>query len=373
MTKKSLFALLLVAVIALSGCSLVMKNDAVDALQTIIDVNGETVNKQDFMNTYSYNLNYEQYYAQMMQQFGLSDGSVDESTVLQNTVSSFITDLVLRQKATELGFDQFDDAAEAALAEQVETEYQKQLDQIRENYFADSELEGDALTEAVIAYADQNGLTHDYVAEHVRDTEVSNRLRASVTDDITVNDDDLQAALDEKIAADKSSFESSGNAYNSAVVAGNTIYYTPAGYRVIRVARLAKPAVDETGAFNLDEFNAQTADLYARMEEDASLDDLGVTVNEYRVNETSTLGGADVVAAAVMLAEKGQQTAVDTDDAYIVVKYVDDVEEHTATLDEVHDTLYTEVLTDAKNDAYTVAVSEWVGAANVSTYPERLN
>ena len=46
MQKKLFLLLLLVVCIALSGCALVVKDPARDAQQVIIDVNGETVDKQ---------------------------------------------------------------------------------------------------------------------------------------------------------------------------------------------------------------------------------------------------------------------------------------------------------------------------------------
>ena len=69
--KKTLFILLLAAVLVLTGCSSLVKRDsAVDAKQTILTVNGEHVTKQTFLNVYDYNLYTEQQYAQMMKQFG---------------------------------------------------------------------------------------------------------------------------------------------------------------------------------------------------------------------------------------------------------------------------------------------------------------
>ena len=156
MKKKTLFALLLAAVMLLSGCSLVLKDSAVDAKQTIIDVNGEQVDKQTFLNAYNYTLTMQQYYAQMLQQFG-GDGTVDEASILQSTLDNYISSLVLSQKAKELGFDQFTDAELAELQAQAQEEYDTQLESIRTTYFADSELEGDALTAEVTAYAKANG------------------------------------------------------------------------------------------------------------------------------------------------------------------------------------------------------------------------
>ena len=157
MKKKTLFALLLAAVMLLSGCSLVLKDSAVDAKQTIIDVNGEQVDKQTFLNAYNYTLTMQQYYAQMLQQFG-GDGTVDEASILQSTLDNYISSLVLSQKAKELGFDQFTDAELAELQAQAQEEYDTQLESIRTTYFADSELEGDALTAEVTAYAKANGI-----------------------------------------------------------------------------------------------------------------------------------------------------------------------------------------------------------------------
>ena len=193
MKKKTLFALLLAAVMLLSGCSLVLKDSAVDAKQTIIDVNGEQVDKQTFLNAYNYTLTMQQYYAQMLQQFG-GDGTVDEASILQSTLDNYISSLVLSQKAKELGFDQFTDAELAELQAQAQEEYDTQLESIRTTYFADSELEGDALTAEVTAYAKANGYTLDYQLDTAKSNKISERLKASVTDTVTITDDDRQAA-----------------------------------------------------------------------------------------------------------------------------------------------------------------------------------
>ena len=245
MKKKTLFALLLAAVMLLSGCSLVLKDSAVDAKQTIIDVNGEQVDKQTFLNAYNYTLTMQQYYAQMLQQFG-GDGTVDEASILQSTLDNYISSLVLSQKAKELGFDQFTDAELAELQAQAQEEYDTQLESIRTTYFADSELEGDALTAEVTAYAEANGYTLDYQLDTAKSNKISERLKASVTDTVTITDDDLQAALDKEVASEKETFASTPAAYGTRVNAGTTVYYTPAGYRTIRVISVDKPT--EEGA-----------------------------------------------------------------------------------------------------------------------------
>ena len=381
MKKKSLLALLVAAVMLLSGCSLVLRDSEVDGLQTIIDVNGETVNKNDFLNTYSYNLSVEQYYASIYSQLGLSY-TVDEQEVLSDTANTIITDLVLRQKLTELGLDVFTEEENAALDADAQEQLQGYLDNVREQYFADSELTGEALDEAVAEYAAANlGYTFDSVRENVKDTELSNRLRAYVTDPVTITDDDLQAALDEKIASEKASYESSLAAYGAAANQGTYTSYGPAGYRAIRFIQVAKPAAEEAAetteeapvAEEKNEALAEAEALLERLNNGETIDALGLDVSEYIVCESSTDVADAIVAAVFALTEKGYTGVIEGESAYYIAEYVDDVAEHTATLEETRDLLYDDTLSAAQTAAYNDAVNAWVEAASITIYSDRLN
>ena len=137
MKKKSLLILLIAAVLLLSGCSSLVKRDsAVDAKQTILIVNGEHVNKENFLNLYNYTLYSEQYYAQMMAQLGMSDGSIDSKAILQNTAQNLITSTVTSQKAIELGLDQFTDEEKAAQDAEAQKQYDEQLENYKTSAFA---------------------------------------------------------------------------------------------------------------------------------------------------------------------------------------------------------------------------------------------
>ena len=56
-----------------------------------------------------------------------------------------------------------------------------------------------------------------------------------------------------------------------------------------------------------------------------------------------------------------------------MIAYVEDVEAHTATLEEVRDSLYAEVLDSARTDAYNAAVDAWTEEADIQTFLDRLN
>ncbi|MBQ1945941.1 MAG: peptidylprolyl isomerase [Clostridia bacterium] len=370
MSKKSLLALLLVAVMALSGCSLVMKDQEVDNLLTIIDVNGTLVNKQVFANTYEYNLYIEQYYASMLASFG-GDGTVDTDAVLQSTIDTIITSLVTSQKCAELGFDQLTAEDEAQVQADAQVAYEEELEYVKEYYFANTELSGEELEAAVAEQAAASGVTLEVMVENARATLISDRLRASVTDLVTVTDEDIQAELDALIAEEKTGYENNLAAYGLAVNNSTAaIYYTPAGYRTVKLIETTKPT--EEGAE--DTAKTEIEALAARLQAGEAFDTLSETVATKVVCEVSTDLDAAIVDAAMRIPAAGEVSpVVETATGYALIQYVEDVAENTVTLDEVRDSLYEGVLTEKQDAAYEEAVAAWIAEADVKIYTENIN
>ena len=358
--KKTFFILLLAAVLVLTGCSSLVKRDSsVDAKQTILTVNGEHVTKQTFLNVYDYNLYTEQQYAQMMKQFGMSDGSVDSKSVLQSTLQSFISMLVNNQKAAELGFDQFTDEENAALDAEAQADYDDKLKTVKDTYFADSE----PTEEELAATAANQGYSLSSSRSSAEQKKINERLKDYAAKDVTVDDAALQATLEEKIDSQKSRYENSANALNSVITGGSQLFYVPAGYRTIRVIQTSGDTAEA-------DINA----LAERIAAGEAIDALGVDVKEYAVTEGSSLVSADLVTAAMALTEKGSVTAaIQTANGYAIAEYADDVAEYTATLEEVRDSLYDETLENVRTAAYNAAMDSWVNASDIQTYLDRLN
>lgn len=373
MTKKSILALLLASMMLLSGCSLVLKDQKVDNQLTIIDVNGTLVTKEVFNSVYNYNVYMEEYYNSMMASMFGTSSTVDTNAILEDTISYYINSIIISAKATELGFDQFTADEEAALTAEAESEYNDNLAMIQDMYFADSELEGDALAAEVKNYADANGLSLEQSINSARSAKIEERLRASVTDLVTeVNDDAIQALLDSKVADEKSRYESSLGAWGTAKNAGDTFYYTPAGYRAINVIEIAKAESAEENAKN--EAQVKAEELLARITAGEAFNALGEEVKAYVVCGLSTDLDSALVSAAMSLAQKGEiSLSTETANSFVLIQYADDVAEHTATLEEVRDQLYEEALDNAKNAAYEQALAQWESEANVKVYRENLS
>lgn len=422
MTKKSLLALLLVAAMLLSGCSLVVKDKDVDALQTIIDVNGEIINKQTFEAAFAYQLSMEQYYAQIYAMYLGQSSDVDEAQVKENTLTSYVTSLVKNQKSVELGLDKLTDEETARAEETAQADYQTQLDSIKSYYFADSQLEEAELAAQVEAYAADMGYTMDSMRASAQAALITEKLEGYVKDPVTVDDSDLQAALDEKIAAEKTSYETNLAAYGSAVNAGTPVFYAPEGYRTVRVIEIAKPedaapeaagepetdgaaddsttdaqshdgdAMTATGDTLTNETeSADTADagaaqpqanaaldaanaLHDRLAAGDNFDALELAQQTYVLCASSTDVDAALLAAAMALETPGAYSPVtETATGYAIALYDSPVEPGAATLDTARDTLYNEVLTAKQNAAFDAAVAQWEAAADIKVYRDRLD
>jgi hypothetical protein len=235
MKKKACLTLLIAAVMMLSGCTLVVKDPEVDARRVIVDVNGETVEKRAFINIYNNALNEEYATQQMYQQFGMIQSiNIDPDQVMQATMDGLVRRMVLLQKARELKLDELTEEETAELAAAIDASWQESLDQIKRMDMADTELEGDELTAALEEKAVEYGITREAVEQSERERKLLDKIRAVAIEDSAVTDEAIQADYDAKVEAAKAEYEGSPDAFGTAVNAGRTVYYRPAGYRYIK-------------------------------------------------------------------------------------------------------------------------------------------
>lgn len=374
MTKKCLLALLLAAVMLLSGCSLVLKDTAVDNQQTIIEVNGVHVNKATFLSSYNYTLEMQQYMQQLMAQFGGAAEEIDTAALMEETVNSFISSIVMQQKAAELGMDQFTEAELAEIAAEAQTEYDSLLEEVRTYYFGSSDLSEEELAAQVEKYALDMGYSLESMTESVKTSKANDKLYASVTDSITVDDAALQAALDEKIALEQENYAASLAAYGTAANAGTFTYYTPAGYRTVNMIEIAKPVAEAEGeTVDTTAAKTQADELNTRLINGEAIDALGAEFTSAVVCESSTDLDEALVTAAMQLTKESASVVAETEDAFVVLQYVDEVAEKTLTLDEARDAITPEVLEAAKSEAYSTALTGWINESTVTLHLDRID
>lgn len=258
MKKRVVLSVLLAAALLLSGCSLVVKDQAVDNARTVVSVNGETVNKETFMQDYNSALQYQEMLAQFYANYGMTAPAVSEDEILQQTVDSAVQRLVLRQKARELRLDELSAEENAKVDEDAQSAYGAQLESVKSQYFSGTQLEGDALAAALAEKAAELGINLDAIRADTLESAVLAKVRAESVKDVTVTAEEIQAEHSARVEKDKTAFEADKTAYGTARNGGTAVYYAPAGYRMVKQV-LVKFLADDQAA--LDKANAAVTPL----------------------------------------------------------------------------------------------------------------
>ena len=171
MRKKALLAVLLAMVLVLSGCStIIVKDQAVEDATPILTLGDEVITRKQVMNTRD-NVLLNQYYMYASYgidpaQLGFDINNPDTIAAAQEyAVTALKNDMALRAKAKELGLDALTEEDNAKLQEELDKRTADDRAQVKAEFFADTELEGEALEEAITARMDEIGRTKDYYTE----------------------------------------------------------------------------------------------------------------------------------------------------------------------------------------------------------------
>lgn len=282
MKKSFILILLLCLTLGLSGCRLIVKDQAVDDKRAIVTVNGESVDKKTFTGLYNQSLNQAYQMQQLYQQFGMQAQPVDPATILTQTVEGAVRDLVIKQKTLELGLDKLSADQQKTLEDMTEKNYQDMLKQVKDYYFKDTELKAEELDKAVIAKAEEIGQTRENIGLQAAETDRLERLKAEATKDVVVTDEEVKADYDKKVEDAKKSYESDKSAYGQSVNGGQTVYYAPAGYRYIKqvLIKFAQADQDAMAALQKEMEPLNTALTQAQAElsaNDTSLQNAGLS------------------------------------------------------------------------------------------------
>ena len=254
-----LLALVLALTLVMSGCSMIEVDKEKDNAQTAAVVGGEVITKGEAQSLYDY---YVDYYTYLYSYYGLSSDSLDLETLKQNALDALVEQKLVAQKAAELGLDQLTDEQKA----EVEATANEDLENYISSYESDvrtDEMTDDEARDATITYLEENGVTLDSLIENETASYVANLLREETVKDVAVSDEELQAAYDEKVAADESSYSSSAYLYESNVTNGTTVYWNPEGYRTVK--HILFQLTDEQKA-ELTALETELSDLEERIE-----------------------------------------------------------------------------------------------------------
>ena len=302
MKKIALLAVLLAAVLLLSSCNLVVKDEAVDAATVILKMGDTEVTKAQVQDaTQDQLLQMYQYYGMLGHQVDMKDPAVIADA--QNAaVTALKQDMVLRAKAAELGLDQLTEEELAKVQEAAEADVETSKTYIKASYLTEEQqaLEGEELDAAIQEQLDLLGISADSYIVREKDQLIDQKVYDYAVKDVEVTDEEVKADYDAKVAADA--------AWTSADRSGSTLYYAPAGIR--RVRQILVKFGDEDQAA-VDEANAKVTEATGKVTAaQKTLDD------ESASEEDKAKAQEDLAAAEAELEAAGEALKAASDAAY---------------------------------------------------------
>ncbi len=404
MRKRVILAFVLVlALLASTGCSLIVKDEAVDLATPVIEVAGRIFTKGDVQSETDYLLDY---YESMYTSYGMSFDRTDAQTVAdlrQTAIDSYINEAVLTQKITEGGYDQFTDEERAEIDAKVNEDYQLYYDTVVTFYMAGTELEGEALQAEVDKQMTALGFpSKEQLTKSAELNLAQAKLRADVVKDVTVSEEEFQTEYQARVNTATNNYVNTPAAYGTAVSNGETIYYTPAGYRYVKHVLVSftdedKAAIEALETELLTATDENKADVQGRLDaaKATAMANIQPTVDEvaakiaagedfntlittyntdpgmtadsvgYPVSSASTNWVPEFKNASMELQNVGDVSgAVISSYGVHFIKYESDAVEGPVDAETVRESITSELLTTKQDEAYTAAVSQWVADAN---------
>ena len=251
-----LAALMLALMLALTGCSLIEIDQEMDMAEVVATVGDTKITKGDVMDVYTYQVEYMDY---LYSYYGLTMTEEDVEGIKDDVIEYYIELELLKQKATELGLTDFSDEFFAEADATAVEEFEGMIEEHKE-HVSTSGLSEEAAREAVVQHLADEGTTLETIKKTYRDLEVADLVREYVISSVEVTDEEIQAAYEEKVAADQETYSGSSYLYETYQTYGETIAWNPEGYRTVKHI-LFQLTEEQTTA--LSELNAQLLDVEA--------------------------------------------------------------------------------------------------------------
>ena len=322
----------------------------------------------------------------------------DADALLEETLNRVVDDKIALAKAEALGLNGLTEADAREIDSRAEAIYADRLSELLPENADEA-----ARAEAARKLEEGEGVTVQSISDALKKDFWRQKLFDSVTAQVEVTDEDLAAAYDALLAAQKAQFEASTDEYDYARLTGETIVYNPEGYRVVRQIFFAPDAeaqarcvaltderseLDPYGdAERIAEIDAALAEIYAPLEEAAAAAQARVAAGERFEAVAREYGGAEecwvgpntvrwseaFTQAALALAKPDDVSEpVRSVSGVHLIQYVRDVEAGEVPLEDVRDSLTAGLLSERRGEAYAAQQAAWREELNARLYPERL-
>ena len=300
MRKKALLAVMMAMVLLLSGCALVVKDEAVDNAREIIRMGDQVITKDKVKEEIQNQLDSMAY---MYSMYGYSYDVTDPENIAraqESAIEDLKEDLALTAKAKELGLDQLTEEETASVKEAAQKSYDSALDYVKDSMLTGTEgMDDDAIAKAAADKLTEMNVTLETYIESQTKTVIDDKLREYAIKDVAVTDEEIREDYDKKVEADKESYAEKAGSWASAANNGTALYYTPAGVRRVKQILTKFKDEDQTAIDDAKKqvTNAQSAVTAAQAKIDAANETLGATGDTDAIKAAKEAAQADLDAA----------------------------------------------------------------------------
>ena len=306
-TFAKLAALMLALTLVLSGCNLVdvdqlaliaqQREEVAETLSTVlVEYDGGTLTAQDVMPVFYSNYSYM---SQIYSSMGYEVDTETVNSILEDAVQTELENRVIAAQFEERGLSL--SVTEEEIAEEADSAYQTNYEYALEYASGDTDEERAANAELVLF---SEGYTPEYMYNMMLSSYQADALQADVEAEVTeVTDEELQAAYDEKVAADEETYtESPTDIESDATDASSVICWRPEGYRAVKhVLVIPEDDVLQAVTDARDAVDTAEEELAALEEELAALTDddaAGEETTDAAGEETTDAAGEETTDAA---------------------------------------------------------------------------
>jgi len=286
--------LLVIALVATSSCSLIVKDEEVDKQTTIIEVADKTITKGEVNEQTEAMLDYQEY---MYYLYGMSFDRTSDSSVSSarsSAIENLIQDAVLSKKTAEMGMDELTADELSEVEQSVESTWESYTGSVKSTYFADTELTGEELDKAIEDKLVELGYpAKAELLDSQKITKAREKLRADVIKDVAVTQEELESAYRARVSEATTNYGNNPSTYGTDVQNGSTVYYVPAGYRFVKNILIKFTDEDNTAINDLQsQITSKNSELstaessLSALGEDTSTDDESAAQNRAALTET---------------------------------------------------------------------------------------
>lgn len=341
---------------------------------------------------------------------GYTEDQIPES-LLTDLLRDMAQQEILKAKAQEMGVYELTEADRVEISAQAENTLNEMIPLFRGFIDSAGKDESTVIEETKAYLAEHEGISYDSVYAMISEGWWSEKLYDAVVKDVSVENADITALYNEKMADQKATFSEYPDVFESTQMRGEAIVYNLEGYRAVRLLSVSS---DESGAAEtatliedqlamtedetlaaqyraeldalyapaeraMEEITAQIengavfADMLAQYGEDIGMQAEYLNKTGYYVSENSMVWPKQMTDAAFALKNPGDiSEPFRMNGSVCIIEYVGEVIPGELAIDAVYDMLSAEALESRRALTYASQIDQWMTEADIKYYPERM-